>query len=217
MAIRCPNCGNENPDDYAFCDECGARLTADTSGPPPATAGAMPPVAPTMAAPAGVGGLARCPNCGAENVAGAAFCDECGAALTPAPAGITVDSPTQTDAPRAGLVGAGAGGAGDHPVEGPAVQTTTPTGPAYGAPATPVDASYGAPATPGAGTVQETTVATESAAAAGPGDAVGGAGGAVVGGVLGAVVGGPVGAAIGAALGGAAGAGAAHLAQEGDL
>jgi hypothetical protein len=26
--MRCPNCGNENPDDYTFCDECGARLTA---------------------------------------------------------------------------------------------------------------------------------------------------------------------------------------------
>src|SRR6476661_2333427 len=25
--MRCPNCGNENPPDYMFCDECGARLT----------------------------------------------------------------------------------------------------------------------------------------------------------------------------------------------
>lgn len=24
--MRCPNCGNENPPDYLFCDECGARL-----------------------------------------------------------------------------------------------------------------------------------------------------------------------------------------------
>ncbi len=24
--MRCPNCGNENPADYVFCDECGARL-----------------------------------------------------------------------------------------------------------------------------------------------------------------------------------------------
>jgi len=34
--MRCPNCGNENPPDYMFCDECGARLmggeqAADTS------------------------------------------------------------------------------------------------------------------------------------------------------------------------------------------
>lgn len=24
--MKCPNCGNENPPDYVFCDECGARL-----------------------------------------------------------------------------------------------------------------------------------------------------------------------------------------------
>src|SRR5215210_962296 len=31
--MRCPNCGNENPPDYMFCDECGARLmeSAETS------------------------------------------------------------------------------------------------------------------------------------------------------------------------------------------
>jgi hypothetical protein len=28
--MRCPNCGNENPPDYMFCDECGARLGGDT-------------------------------------------------------------------------------------------------------------------------------------------------------------------------------------------
>lgn len=28
--MRCPNCGNENPPDYMFCDECGARLGSDT-------------------------------------------------------------------------------------------------------------------------------------------------------------------------------------------
>lgn len=26
--MRCPNCGNENPPDYMFCDECGARLAS---------------------------------------------------------------------------------------------------------------------------------------------------------------------------------------------
>jgi hypothetical protein len=38
--MKCPNCGNENPPDYLFCDECGARLigndvaaaTGDDSG-----------------------------------------------------------------------------------------------------------------------------------------------------------------------------------------
>src|SRR5689334_2224911 len=113
MAIRCPNCGNENPDDYAFCDECGARLTptadagattmgegttqamggtADVAGGAPVAAAGAP----------ATGGLVRCPNCGAENVAGAAFCDECGAALpemaaaAPATADTVVTSTTIT-------------------------------------------------------------------------------------------------------------------------
>ncbi len=32
MAIKCPNCGNLNPDDYAYCDECGARLEPVAAG-----------------------------------------------------------------------------------------------------------------------------------------------------------------------------------------
>src|SRR5438105_10693146 len=82
MAKRCSNCGNENPDDYAFCDECGARITGE--GSMASMPGGAAPAA--MAAPASTpatGGLVRCPSCGAENVAGAAFCDECGAALEP--------------------------------------------------------------------------------------------------------------------------------------
>lgn len=30
--MRCPNCGNENPPDYLFCDECGARLIGNDAG-----------------------------------------------------------------------------------------------------------------------------------------------------------------------------------------
>ncbi len=30
--MKCPNCGNENPPDYVFCDECGARLQGDDAG-----------------------------------------------------------------------------------------------------------------------------------------------------------------------------------------
>lgn len=30
--MKCPNCGNENPPDYVFCDECGARLLGDEAG-----------------------------------------------------------------------------------------------------------------------------------------------------------------------------------------
>ncbi|HEX6607213.1 MAG TPA: zinc ribbon domain-containing protein, partial [Chloroflexia bacterium] len=98
MAIRCQNCGNMNPDDYAFCDECGARLTADTSSAAAAPMGGEPaatPVAATAGAGTMTGGTVRCTNCGAENVAGAAFCDECGAAL-PQP---TVEDTTVTSPP----------------------------------------------------------------------------------------------------------------------
>jgi uncharacterized OB-fold protein len=45
MAIKCPNCGNLNPDDYAYCDECGARLepvAAGAAGSTDAGAGAAP-------------------------------------------------------------------------------------------------------------------------------------------------------------------------------
>ncbi|MEO8288543.1 MAG: FHA domain-containing protein [Chloroflexota bacterium] len=32
--MRCPNCGNENPPDYMFCDECGARLSGEDQATP---------------------------------------------------------------------------------------------------------------------------------------------------------------------------------------
>lgn len=45
--MRCPNCGNENPPDYVFCDECGARLQegegTENSPNIPAQEGSTPP------------------------------------------------------------------------------------------------------------------------------------------------------------------------------
>lgn len=41
--MRCPNCGNENPPDYLFCDECGARLMgSDTPAMPDAPDASAP-------------------------------------------------------------------------------------------------------------------------------------------------------------------------------
>src|SRR6516164_9606478 len=58
-AMRCSNCGGENPAGKKFCEDCGAPLAN------------------------------RCPKCGAETTAGKRFCGECGAPLgaaTPAAA-----------------------------------------------------------------------------------------------------------------------------------
>lgn len=69
--MQCPQCGNQNELDAAFCDNCGAPLSGTALQPSP-QAGAMPP---TMA----VGGT--CPQCGQSVIAGEAFCDNCGAIL----------------------------------------------------------------------------------------------------------------------------------------
>src|ERR1044072_3231349 len=59
--MRCPNCGNENPEDYTFCDECGAKLggAGDSAG--SETAGRAPvgavgePISGVMTGPTGSG------------------------------------------------------------------------------------------------------------------------------------------------------------------
>lgn len=80
----CPNCGSQQPDGAAFCDECGAKLeeVAPVAAPPP-------PVPPTPTALA-----TACSVCGASVAAGEAFCDNCGAALGQvAPAPVAAPAP----------------------------------------------------------------------------------------------------------------------------
>lgn len=71
----CQNCGSQQPDGAAFCDECGAKLGEVTPSAAPPVA-AMPQHTPTV-----VAGMNTCPVCGASVTPGEAFCDNCGAAL----------------------------------------------------------------------------------------------------------------------------------------
>ena len=72
----CPNCGSQQPDGVAFCDDCGAKLEGIA---PAAALGAAAPAPPTPTAVA-----TTCPVCGTPVTPGEAFCDNCGAALGPA-------------------------------------------------------------------------------------------------------------------------------------
>jgi hypothetical protein len=72
----CPNCGSQQPDGAAFCDDCGAKLEGIA---PAAALGATAPAPPTPTALA-----TTCPVCGTPVTPGEAFCDNCGAALGPA-------------------------------------------------------------------------------------------------------------------------------------
>ena len=62
--MRCPNCGNENPPDYLFCDECGARLIGNDVA---AMAGA-----PEAGAVADAGGGGGASNTGGGSMSAAA-------------------------------------------------------------------------------------------------------------------------------------------------
>ena len=51
--MRCPECGNENPEGAKFCMKCGTRFSQ------------------------------TCPQCGAGNLAEAVYCEQCGHSLLP--------------------------------------------------------------------------------------------------------------------------------------
>lgn len=65
----CPQCNSQIVSGAAFCDNCGAAVTA---GPAPA-------------APVPMAGGTACTQCGKPIIPGEAFCDNCGAAVTAGP------------------------------------------------------------------------------------------------------------------------------------
>ena len=87
----CPQCGNQNPDGAAFCDNCGASLVGVAPAQPVA------PVAP--AAPAAPAAGTVCPACGTPAIPGEAFCGNCGAALAAVQPAAPAAAPFQPVAP----------------------------------------------------------------------------------------------------------------------
>lgn len=75
----CPNCGSQQPDGAAFCDECGAALSGPGVGGFGIPAAAAPAGIPTVMA-------SLCPVCGAQVSPGEQFCNSCGAAIGGQPA-----------------------------------------------------------------------------------------------------------------------------------
>ena len=84
--MRCSNCGYENPQDVAFCENCGSKLTWTCPG-----CGAENPPNSAFCENCGTAQVAGgpppwiCSNCGAANPAGAGFCETCGTPYSPAP------------------------------------------------------------------------------------------------------------------------------------
>lgn len=86
--ITCPQCGSQQPDGAAFCDQCGAALGGIAPAPPMAAPFPAPAVGPTT-----------CPSCGAPVIPGELFCNNCGASLSPAPPGPAAPVPPTMPAP----------------------------------------------------------------------------------------------------------------------
>jgi len=95
----CPNCGLQQPDGAAFCDDCGAALDKIM----PVAVPLVPPAA-APARPVPAGGTAKCPTCGAPVTPGKTFCDSCGAALGQAASAPQYPGPTAAPEPAGALV-----------------------------------------------------------------------------------------------------------------
>ncbi len=89
----CSNCGSRQPAGAAFCDECGAALSA-----PPVSGVGIPAVS---GVPAGIPTVmaSLCPVCGAQVTPGEQFCNSCGASIGGAPASPGISMTPGAEAP----------------------------------------------------------------------------------------------------------------------
>ena len=73
--VTCPQCGSEQPDGTAFCDNCGYALGKGGAQPRLGDQNASQDGAPTVVA------SNNCPSCGASVPPGEDFCPNCGGQL----------------------------------------------------------------------------------------------------------------------------------------
>ena len=73
--IKCPKCGNVNPPDSVFCEECGQKLTKNEDFSTDFTE------APSAGNTAVSRGNMICPKCGASFGSDSVFCENCGLRL----------------------------------------------------------------------------------------------------------------------------------------
>lgn len=99
--MKCPDCGAENLEGAAYCEDCGSKLpVAVTASAPPIEAATPQPVA-VQAPPVSLpGGMIKCGSCGAENPATESYCEDCGASLgAAAQPAVSPDAAVQSNAP----------------------------------------------------------------------------------------------------------------------
>lgn len=96
----CPSCGSNQPDGQAFCDQCGAKLSAPMPQPAPVSPVYAPPVAVAAGpTPMPVAGGATCTACGHVNPPGGNFCENCGTSIGASPP-LVVTPPPSGPLPR---------------------------------------------------------------------------------------------------------------------
>jgi pSer/pThr/pTyr-binding forkhead associated (FHA) protein len=119
--VICDRCGRSNPDNLAFCQDCGRRLVSQAAVVPPTPPTGLVPVAAEATAEAPGGRMSRpeapafsfesaredgegvaCPMCSTRNPPGNRFCVACGARFPPinagAPAAVVQASPAPAGA-----------------------------------------------------------------------------------------------------------------------
>lgn len=107
--MKCPDCGAENIEGAAYCEDCGSKLAMTGAGvAQPAQQSVSAVQAETAQAQVSQesksvvmpGGITKCGSCGAENPSSETFCEDCGASIGTATP-IAVDHTPQVQAPPA--------------------------------------------------------------------------------------------------------------------